>query len=96
MDKLEFKVFSKTRKRKHRKNKEEIIQRMAAVYTNVKNNSSLFKEDYTLELLNFVTKKQFTASSYASNNSDYAKQEFLEALGKKLCQEIDETVATSE
>lgn len=66
---------------------------MAAVYTNVKNNSSLFKEDYTLELMNFVTKKNFTASGYAQYNSDYAKQVFLEALGKKLCQEIDEAVA---
>ena len=69
---------------------------MTVVYTNVKNYSSLFKGDYALELLNFVTKKQFTASSYAQYNSDYAKKEFLEALDKKLCQEIDETVAILE
>ena len=46
---------------------------MAAVYTNIKNNSSLFKEDYTLELLNFVTKKDYTGSSYAQYSSDWAK-----------------------
>lgn len=62
---------------------------MAAVYTNVKNNTSLFNEDYTLELLNFVTKQNFTTSGYAQYNSNYAKLEFLEALGLKISQEID-------
>ena len=32
---------------------------MAAVYTNVKNNSSLFHEDYTLDLISFVTKTDY-------------------------------------